>query len=246
LICELYQQGGLAPFTQNPMGGPSDSTMVQMGAKLGSLIIEGDWWRLGTALFCQNGIISLALTAVVAYLARGLERDSGFWRACMLFLISGLYGYIISSLFIPDALTCGSTGSTLGYIGLQLCDLYTTWRILTPRERKMGLGSLAIMAVVLFLVGLTPYVDNWAHFGGLIMGILFAVMLLPNFAFRRANRIIRGILAFIAFPLMATVFMLCLVLLFRKIDSVEGWCPGCYKFNALCLFEWCTPYHQGV
>jgi hypothetical protein len=56
---------------------------------------------------------------------------------------------------------------------------------------------------------------------------------------------VRGVIAFIAFPLMSTVFMLSLVLLFRKIDNFEGWCSGCYKFNAICMYNWCTLYHEG-
>jgi rhomboid protease GluP len=65
--------------------------ILQMGAKLGSLIQTGEWWRFFTPIFCQNGIISLVLACLMGYLARSVEVNSGF-LAAMLFLFAGGYG----------------------------------------------------------------------------------------------------------------------------------------------------------
>jgi membrane associated rhomboid family serine protease len=237
MVVEYLQDGGLQPFESNPGYGPCDSTMLQFGAKLGTVIIDGDWWRIFSAVFVQNGFLTLAITVAVGFFVREVERTSGFWRSCMLFNIAGSYGYILSSLFIPRVLTCGTTGAEMGLLGLLLCDLVSSWRGVKTAVRDLVLyvGLIALLVII----GFSPYVDNWAHLGGLVMGLLFALMLLPNFQFKGCSMVLRGVFAFLAFPMMATIFMLSLVVLLRRIGAADKWCSNCNGFNVVCLYKWC-------
>jgi hypothetical protein len=125
----------------------------------------------------------------------------------------------------------------MGLVGLMLCDLWSSWRGIKTAKRDLIL--YIVVVIVLFVLGFTPYVDNWAHVGGIVMGILFALMLLPNFEFKGCSMVIRGIFAFLAFPLMATIFMLSLVILLREVGAAGQWCRGCEKFNVYCMSKWC-------
>jgi hypothetical protein len=125
----------------------------------------------------------------------------------------------------------------MGLLGLMLCDLWSSWRGI--KTAKRDLVTDVTMAILLLVIGFTPYVDNWGHLGGFVMGVLFGLMLLPNFRFKGCSLVVRGIFALLAFPLMATIFMLCLVILLRKVGAANRWCRGCEKFNTYCMFRWC-------
>jgi membrane associated rhomboid family serine protease len=237
--CEYIQAGAFVSLQENPMYGPGDETMLQMGGKYGPLIAAGEWWRFGTAVYLQNGLISLALTGLALYFCRIVERDSGFQRASLLFILSGWYGYSLSALVMPQILTCGMTGAVFGYLGLMFSDLLSSCR--SAKRNLLQLLLQCILTVVLTLAGLTPYVDQWAHIGGGVIGFLFALMLLPNMNFGKCERICHGAISFLAFPILAAIFMLTMTIFFRKVDVARNWCPGCSKINAICLYKWCEP-----
>jgi hypothetical protein len=77
------------------------------------------------------------------------------------------------------------------------------------------------------------------HLGSVIMGILSAVMLLPNIKYSPVQGIVRSIIALIAFPLTALVFMMSLVVFFRTTDAGQTWCTSCMKVTCVKLFDWC-------
>ena len=236
-ICEIVQEGGIASTSRNPLIGPSDDTMIIMGAKYGPPIIAGEWWRFITALFLHSGVIHLVLTVALKFCTTDVERDSGYWRAVVVYLASGGFGFILSCLFVPEMVSTGSTGAVFGYIGLLLCDLLSTWRGVEKRTCK--LIKYIVCIVITIIVGLTPYIDNFAHIGGFIMGFCAAIMLLPNMTFGLGETTCYGIISFLAFPVMSVIFCVCLVLIFRSIDPAVSWCQWCYAIDCVNISGWC-------
>lgn len=240
-ICETFQVGGYASIKENPMWGPDESTLLQMGAKYGPLILDGDWWRLFSATFLQNGLIFYVVSMILLFLARNVEREAGWWRAMFVFMISGTFGYVASSLFVPELISCGTTGAICGYLGLMMSDLIAKWRAL--KHPVLRLVGLIVLIAILIILGLTPFVDNFLHIGGLIMGFLLALMLLPNLNFGKCEGIVHSVFAFLAFPIMSTLFMMCLVIFFRKVDG-GSWCTWCMKATCVNISGWCKNYGQ--
>lgn len=236
-VCETIQVGGYADIKTNPMWGPDDTTMLQMGAKYGPLIQSGEWWRLFSATFLQNGLIFYILSMFVLFVCRNVEREAGWWRAVIVFMLSSTFGYIISSLFVPNLISCGTTGGMAGYLGLMISDLIAKWRGTSkPLLRLIG---LIFLVAILIIVGLTPFVDNFLHIGGLVMGFMAALMLMPNLNFGECEGKVHAVLAFIAFPFVSTVFMFCLVLLFRRVDGDTPWCSWCVQATCYNITGWC-------
>jgi membrane associated rhomboid family serine protease len=244
MVCEIYQMGGLASIKVNPMFGPDDSTMLQMGAKYGPLILDGEFYRLFSATFLQNGVVLYLISMVFLFIARNLERESGFWRASLVFMVTSTFGVILSCLFVPDLISCGTSGAVFGYLGMMLSDLLSTWRMVTRPLLK--LSAMLTLIVVLLALGLTPFVDNFMHVGGLLMGFLAALMLLPNLNFGKCEGVVHTLLALLAFPIMSIIFMLCVVIFFRRIDSETAWCPWCMKITCVDIAGWCAPYLKDV
>ena len=46
-----------------------------------------------------------------------LERSFGSWRIGALYLLSGIFGTMVSVIFLPDVLSVGASASVFGLIG---------------------------------------------------------------------------------------------------------------------------------
>lgn len=237
IACEIVYDGVKFDFYENPMLGPAPSTLLQMGAKYGPLIADGEFWRFFTAIFLQPGIILVVVAIILTLFTKSVERDSGFWRAVLLYILTGSFGYIFSCIFIPTEISCGSTGALFGYLGVIVSDLISTWRMI--KRPGLRLTGMIILIIILLVCGLTPYVDNWVHIGGFIMGLLASLVILPNLSFGKCERICHAICAFIAFPMLATVYMVCLVVFYRSVNVDFSWCKFCHYINCVNISGWC-------
>ena len=244
--CSIYQFGGFSPMKENPLYGPDQSTLLQMGAKYGPLILDGEPWRLLTAPFIHSGIIHIVIAIAYVIGTFQLERKSGFFKTVFLYFLASSYGLILSCIFVSTLISCGLTGAGGGYILFLACDLISTWN--AHRRPLLSLIALIIAGVLLILTGLTPYIDNFTHIGGMLMGFLYGLISLPNMTFGKSEKVCRIIIALAAFPLMSLLFMICLVVFFRRVDSNMNWCSWCLKVNCLNFSGWCpsTDYSEEV
>jgi len=71
----------------------------------------------------------------------------------------------------------GASGAIFGLLGAAVVFFYRYSGSLHLRDRRIGAALLAWGAFQLIMGVLTPYVDNWAHFGGLGAGIIFGFTL---------------------------------------------------------------------
>jgi membrane associated rhomboid family serine protease len=244
--CSIYQYGGFVSMKSNPLYGPDQSTLLQLGAKYGPLILDGEPWRLFTAPFIHSGIIHIIIAIAYVIATYNLERKSGFFKTVFLYFLSSIYGLILSCIFVSTLISCGFTGAAGGYILFLICDLISTWS--AHKRPFICLIALIIGGALLILIGLTPYVDNFTHVGGMIMGFLFGLISLPNMSFGKSEKVCRIIIALAAFPTMSLLFMVCLVIFFRRVDSNMNWCKWCLKINCLNFSGWCpsTDYAEEV
>ena len=173
----LYSGLNLFP---NPIQGSIDQrVLIAFGAKVNSLIQEGEIWRLLTSTFIHIGIIHLVFNLYALWALGPLTEESfGHRRFLMIYIFSGLGGSIASYLFSP-ALSAGASGAIFGLLGALL---YYSYR--RPSLWKSGLGmNLVIVIMVNFGFGLSqPGIDNYAHFGGLLTGWLTSVLIQKRIA----------------------------------------------------------------
>ena len=142
-------------------------------------------------------------------------------------------------MFVPDITSCGSNGGIMGYLGWILVEVLSTWR----GNHKIARLIITIIEIVIFiLMGLLPFNDNFSNIGGILMGILAGLTMMPNTAVSKVETVIRLVIAFLAFPIMATIFCLCLVLYIRNVNT-ENLCNWCRSFACVnfSFAEWCSP-----
>ena len=133
------------------------------------------------------GIIHYALNMLaIWFIGIPLEKLHGCAYISCLFIISAVGGNILSAVFQPNVVSVGASGGIFGLIGVCLADITVNWDLLFLKvDSKLKERSLCdnfqVLVCLLFdvliniVIGLTPYVDNFAHGGGLLYGILYAL-----------------------------------------------------------------------
>jgi rhomboid protease GluP len=86
--------------------------------------------------------------------------------------LSGFAGSVFSFL-LSSADSIGASGAIFGLIGAEGIFLYQNRKLLGSQVKRAINNVIFIVVLNLFL-GLSPGIDNWAHVGGLMGGLIFA------------------------------------------------------------------------
>ena len=162
--------------------------MLQWGAMFKPAIVEGkQYWRLFTAMFMHFGIRHLVNNMLILFvLGDNLERALGKIRYLFFYLTCGVLANGISLLWeiwFPGSrmvVSAGASGAIFGVLGGLL------YVVGVNRGRLEDLSSRQLATMVLFSLyfGFTSTgVNNVAHVGGLVSGIVMAWIL-----YRRPQR----------------------------------------------------------
>ncbi|WP_459927014.1 rhomboid family intramembrane serine protease [Desulfosporosinus burensis] len=155
-------------------GSTEQRVLIAFGAKVNTLIQEGEVWRLITSMFIHIGVMHLFFNL---YALRALgslaEEIFGHRNYFLIYLCAGLGGSVASFIFSP-ALSAGASGAIFGLLGALLYYSYKR-----PNLWKSGLGvNLVIVILVNIAFGfIVPGIDNFAHLGGLLMGTMISILL---------------------------------------------------------------------
>ena len=158
---------------------PND-VQLGWGAGFGPATKDGEWWRLGTAMFLHFGLVHLAMNMWALWDGgRLVERLYGSGRFAILFICSGLTGNLLSLIVQGDrAVSGGASGAIFGIYGALLVWLWRERRRVHPTDFRWLFGGAAVFTAVTIGFGLLiPGIDNAAHIGGLIAGALLGVTL---------------------------------------------------------------------
>lgn len=171
---------------ENPMIGPSAYTLIRMGAKDTYLIVnEQETWRLISSITLHAGIIHYFINMLALwFVGTAIEMNHGSVATMIVFIIPAVGGTILSAIFLPQYITVGASGGIFGLIGACLSDIIVNWKLLfsdhvTENGRKhnhiMVIVFLLLDIVLNSIIGLTPYVDNFTHLGGMLFGFLCGI-----------------------------------------------------------------------
>jgi rhomboid protease GluP len=157
----------------------SNSVQLTWGANFGPATQDGEWWRLGTALFLHFGAIHLTLNLWALWDAGQLvERMYGHTRFACIYFVSGLTGNLLSLVAHRGlAISGGASGAIFGLFGALLIFLWRERHNLHPKEFRWffwGAAGFALASLVLGL--LITGIDNAAHIGGFFSGILGGII----------------------------------------------------------------------
>lgn len=176
------------PATRRVAIAVAAATVVQIVGYRGSIaagslrleaVADGEWWRLLTAPMLHGGPLHFWMNfAALETLGRTMEtRGPAAWVP-LVFLVSALAGGTASLALPPDVASVGASGGLMGMFGFLLVMAYR-------RKRHLPEGFLRGLVINIALIGLVgavayQFIDNAAHAGGLIAGLLIGVAAVPS------------------------------------------------------------------
>ena len=187
-------------------GSEDTYTLVRFGANVPSFIKAGEYYRLITSAFLHIGTLHLICNNYALYvIGTQLESFLGKAKFLTVYLVSAVSGNLLSLLF-ANGISAGASGAIFGLLGSLLYFGY---------HYRVYLGNLIhsqIIPVIIInlLIGFVlPGIDNAAHIGGLIGGILITMALGLKYKSKKSDRINGIILTtiFIAFLIYMGFFM---------------------------------------
>ena len=165
-------------------GSEDNYTLLLFGANLDVLTKGGDYYRLVTSMFLHIGIWHLFVNMYSLYvLGKEVENTLGRRKYLIIYLLSGIAGSILSLAFNHNIICAGASGAIFGIMGAILYFGY---------YYRAYLGSTIINSILpviilnLIIGFLDTGIDNAAHIGGLVGGILLTMTLgIPD----KSNRV---------------------------------------------------------
>ena len=153
-----------------------------LGMKENSLIDNGQDWRLFTPALLHGSPLHIFFNMYALYvIGFGIEKRFGHFRFALLYLCGAFGGNVVSYLMSANN-SLGASTAIFGLLGAELV-FYTKNRKLFGPNAKRAIQQVATIAVINFVIGLTPGIDNWGHLGGFIGGIIFSWLAGPVLQF---------------------------------------------------------------
>ncbi len=147
---------------------------VQWGANAGVYTLSGEWWRLLTNIFVHGGLLHIAFNMWCLWnLGQLCESLYGRWTYVAIYLICGVGASLTSAAWNPYRASVGASGAIFGLAGA-LIAAFKLGEFSVPRSALSGtLRSLGAFVVYNLIFGFAlPGIDNTAHIGGLITGLI--------------------------------------------------------------------------
>jgi rhomboid protease GluP len=154
-----------------------------LGAKdNASIKQDGQYYRFLTSMFLHGGLLHIGFNAWALYaLGPEAERIYGTLRFLALYFLAGFAGGVASFAF-SAAPSVGASGAIFGLIGGLGAFYYVSRQLLGEMSRQQ-LGSLITVVMINLFIGFNSggLIDNNAHIGGLVGGLVAGWLLAPRF-----------------------------------------------------------------
>lgn len=154
--------------------------MLKYGAMYEPYVVDGyEYYRLLTSMFLHFGINHLLNNMVMlGAIGFNLEPVTGKTRFLLIYFLSGIGGNICSLLFNislgESVISAGASGAVFGLMGALLGVVIRNKGGIAGLNKK----KLFILILLSLYFGLTTAgVDNAAHIGGLVCGVILGIFL---------------------------------------------------------------------
>lgn len=175
---------GISPIS------PTSDQLLRWGADYGPLTFSGQYWRLLTSAFLHIGFIHLALNMVSLWiLGRMVEKLFGAFITFGLYVLTAIGAALLTLSWNPLRVSAGASGAIFGLDGVLIAVLYYGKPGLASDLVRRALGWVVKIALFNLLYGLSRNIDNMAHLGGLVTGLLAGMFLARTFSSPLEDRI---------------------------------------------------------
>ena len=172
VVLSVLVYGALWLAGVGPWGAVHPLAALRWGALAGSLG-EAEPWRYLSAMFVHFGLMHFGFNTLTLHqLGRELEGAVGWARFVLVFVGTGVAGFLASALWYhPMPLTGGTSGGIFGLMGAAVGWRYAQGDPEWKRLAITGAGYAVAMVLLDRLSNLS--VNHAAHVGGLVAGAGF-------------------------------------------------------------------------
>jgi rhomboid protease GluP len=158
----------------------SESAILSVGALSRELVLEGEVWRLFSAMFLHGSLEHLFGNAVGLFiLGIAAEHAYGRLETAGIYVIAGLAGSVLSVLVNPGP-SVGASGAIFGLLGAMIVFFLQYHDRFHLRDRRIGNVLILWAGYSVVTAFFIPFIDNAAHVGGLIGGAFAGYWLSPG------------------------------------------------------------------
>ncbi|KAF6766139.1 hypothetical protein DFP72DRAFT_8116 [Ephemerocybe angulata] len=189
------------------------------------------WFRFIVPIFLHAGIIHFLLNMFAQMsLSAQIEREMGSGGFLLVYFAAGIFGNVLGGNFsLVGVPSVGASGAIFGTLAVTWVDLFAHWRYHYRPVRKLLFMTLELAIGV--AIGFIPYVDNFAHLGGFLMGLLVGTFFYPVISETKRHKWFMWIFRLAALPVAIVLF----VLLLRNFYTSDPYaaCKGCRYLSCI-------------
>ncbi|HEV2720099.1 MAG TPA: rhomboid family intramembrane serine protease, partial [Thermoanaerobaculia bacterium] len=158
--------------------GDSDEKLAALGAILPGTLQRHEYWRLVAAMFLHANWLHWAANSWALYqLGTLYEILFGTRRLAIVYFVSGIIASAASAMHLTAGPAVGASGAIFGVLGAFIFSI-----LRSPRYRRQP-WTRSLISQLVFWIGINivigfsvPQIDNVAHIGGLIAGLLLGFL----------------------------------------------------------------------
>jgi rhomboid protease GluP len=156
-------------------GANEGETIFKWGAYYLPAVQGGEYYRLITPIFMQIGISHFIFNVFSIFMfVSVLEHLIGRGRFIIIYLVSGIAGYVTTFLFSTNYLSLGASGAIFGVLGAFLYLSRKKSVMLDEASRKTIIPILILNLIFTFI---DPGISITGHIGGFVMGYALSALL---------------------------------------------------------------------
>jgi len=199
-------------------GGIDGVVLVRLGAKYGPLVFAGEWWRLVTAMFLHAGLLHIGMNLWCLFdLGPTVETLFSTTKFIVIYLITGILGFVLSLFWSPFGISIGASGAVLGLIGTLIGASFHHGSLGKDMRSQLWRWVIYIFAIGLIGGVFGMGTDNAAHLGGLVSGVALGYFVPQGEPSTRSSENLWNVLAVISVIVIAASFALMALQLNRPI-----------------------------
>lgn len=208
---------------------PASTDLIHWGASFKPLVLGGEWWRLLSACFVHIGFLHLLMNLLALFfIGFILEPYLGMLRLTTVYLLTGLAASVTSLWWHnATAVSAGASGAIFGLYGAFLALLTTN--LIEKGVRSQLLYSIVLFVVYNLLFGMRGNIDNAAHLGGLVSGLVAGYLFYPSL-----KKSQHTLLRYSSVAMVSLVILCAAVSLFRALpNNISKYDMGIQTFKLL-------------
>lgn len=158
-------------FEGGILGNPSLDRLVTLGAQVNIYVLQGQWWRLFTAMFLHFSWMHILFNGWSLYImGQIVEPSLGTRNYLFVYLLGGIMGGLASlAVYSPYTVLAGASGAIFGLLGATVViALHSGGPARSALIRWVG----TIVVLNLGFDFIQPGIGVWDHVGGLVGGFL--------------------------------------------------------------------------